>query len=124
MPPDHPLRTLKNAGFAGFRLMSRGGVSDWLAYLGASYFRASDPFDQYGGSARGLAINTGKPEEFPRFTAFWLEQNGGQGLTIYALMESASVTGAYRMDSKRLEGGKGGAVQDVECQLYFRNAVE
>lgn len=124
MPADHPLRKMKSAGFAGFRLMSRGGQSDWLAYLGASYFRASDPFDQYGGSARGLAINTGKPEEFPRFTAFWLEQNGGQGLTIYALMESASVTGAYRMDSRRLEGGKDGAVQDVECQLYFRNAVE
>ena len=61
MPANHPLRTLKSAGFAGFRLMSRGGESDWLAYLGASYFRASDPNDQYGASARGLAINTGHP---------------------------------------------------------------
>lgn len=123
MPPNHPLRTLKSAGFAGFRLMSRGGVSDWLAYLGASYFRASDPNDQYGGSARGLAINTGRPEEFPRFTSFWLEQNGA-GMTIYALLESQSVTGAYRMDSRRIQGGQGGALQDVECELYFRAPVD
>ena len=123
MPANHPLRKQKSAGFAGFRLMSRGGKSDWLAYLGASYFRASDPYDQYGGSARGLAIDTGFPEEFPRFTSFWLEQNGGQGLTIYALMEGPSVVGAYRMDSRRVEGGKGGAVQDIDCQLYFRKAV-
>ena len=99
--------------------MSRGGVSDWLAYLGASYFRASDPNDQYGGSARGLAINTGEPEEFPRFTNFWLEPNGNV-MNIYALLESQSVTGAYRMDSRRIEGGQGGAVQDIECELCFR----
>ncbi len=103
--------------------MSRAGVSDWLAYLGASYFRASDPNDQYGGSARGLAIDTGRPEEFPRFMSFWLEQNGA-GLTIYALLESQSVTGAYRMDSRRIEGGQGGALQDVEAQLYFRAPVD
>jgi periplasmic glucans biosynthesis protein len=123
MPPDHPLRRLKNAGFSGFRLMSRAGVSDWLAYLGASYFRASDPSDQYGGSARGLAINTGKPEEFPRFTSFWLEPNGS-GMNIYALLDSPSVTGAYRMDSRRIEGGQGGALQDIESELYFRNPVD
>ncbi|RUP08747.1 MAG: glucan biosynthesis protein D [Hyphomicrobium sp.] len=122
MPGDHPLRKLKSAGFAGFRLMSRGGTSDWLAYLGASYFRASDPYDQYGGSARGLAINTGEPEEFPRFTNFWLEPNSS-GMTIYALLEGKSVTGAYRMDSRRIEGGQGGALQDIECELYFRAPV-
>ncbi len=125
MPADHPLRKLKSAGFAGFRLMSRGGQSDWLAYLGASYFRASEPSDQYGASARGLAINTGAPEEFPVFTAFWLEQNavkdGGGGLTVYALLESPSVVGAYRMDNRRIAGG---ATQDIECQLYFRAPVQ
>ena len=125
LPANHPLRTLKTAGFAGFRLMSRGGQSDWLAYLGASYFRCSDPFDQYGGSARGLAINAGKPEEFPRFTSFWLEQNGpGQGMTIYALMDGPSVAGAYRMDSRRIDGGQGGDVQDVQFELFFRKPVD
>jgi len=122
MPANHPLRSLKAGGFAGFRLMSRGGQSDWLAYLGASYFRASDPFDQYGASARGLAINSGgpAPEEFPRFTDFWLEQRDG-GLTVYALMEGPSVVGAYRMDNRRKTGE---AVQEIEAQLHFRAPVE
>jgi glucans biosynthesis protein len=123
MPADHPLRRLKAGGFAGFRLMSRGGQSDWLAYLGASYFRASEPLDQYGLSARGLAINSGgpAPEEFPRFTAFWLEQDGSGGLVVYALMEGRSVVGAYRMDNRR---GPGGAAQEVQMELYFRAPVE
>ena len=52
------------AGFSGFRLMSPGGKSDWLAFQGASYFRSSGALDQYGLSARGLAIDTGlgRPE--------------------------------------------------------------
>ncbi len=28
------------------------------------------------------------------------------------------------MDSRRIEGGQGGAVQDVECELYFRAPVD
>ena len=128
MPAGHPLRRLRGGGFSGFRLMSRGGESDWLAFLGASYFRASDPFDQYGASARGLAINSGgpAPEEFPRFSAFWLEQDGphpagGGGLRVYALLEGPSVVGAYRMDCRREPSG---AVQDIEATLYFRAPVE
>ncbi len=103
MPANHPLHTLKTAGFAGFRLMSRGERATGLPTSAPPISVLSDPNDQYGGSARGLAIDTGEPEEFPRFTNFWLEQNGN-GLTIYALLESKSVTGAYRMDSRRIRG--------------------
>ena len=55
--------------------MDTGGKTDWLAFLGAAYFRTSGALDQYGLSARGIAIDTGlpAPEEFPRFTGFWLE---------------------------------------------------
>ncbi len=70
-PPDHPARTLPDGiGFAGFRVMDRDLKTDWLSFLGASYFRTSGPYNQYGLSARGLAIDTGlaTPEEFPRFT--------------------------------------------------------
>ena len=99
--------------------MSRGGESDWLAYLGASYFRASDPNDQYGASARGLAINTGHPEDSPRFTAFWLEQNGS-GLNIYALLlESEERDGRLPMDSRRIEGGQGGALRRSSANSIF-----
>ena len=45
-------------------------------------------------------------------------------MNIYALLESQSVTGAYRMDSRRIDGGKGGAEQEIECELYFRAPVE
>ena len=64
-------------GFAGFRVMDGHGLkTDWLAYQGAAYFRTSGALDQYGLSARGLAIDTAMPwpEEFPRFTQFWLER--------------------------------------------------
>jgi glucans biosynthesis protein len=122
-PADHPLRRLKAGGFAGFRLMNPGADSDWMAFLGASYFRAASPFNQYGASARGLAINSGgpAPEEFPRFSAFWLEQAGQGGLTVYALLEGPSVTGAFRIDN---QGGASGAVQTIEAELNFRAAVQ
>jgi hypothetical protein len=64
-------------GFAGFRLNTRKDTDrDFAAFLGASYFRAVGKEGQYGQSARGLAIDTGmgKPEEFPDFIAYYLEQ--------------------------------------------------
>ena len=67
-------------GFAGLRVhyaLSNSGYKDELvAFLGASYFRALGKGQQYGLSARGLAIDTagGSGEEFPAFTEFWLEQ--------------------------------------------------
>lgn len=116
-------------GIAGFRVMNRGGVGDWLAFLGASYFRSAGPLDQYGLSARGLAIDTGIDgrEEFPVFTAFWLERTGSDGdggLTIYALLEGPSVVGAFRIASRRLGGsGTREVVQDVSMAIRLRRDV-
>ncbi len=60
MPVDSPARRLPpNPGFAGFRFQeSRSGAldwqrNDWVAFLGASYFRAIGELYQYGLSARG-----------------------------------------------------------------------
>lgn len=110
-------------GIAGFRAMAAGGTSDWMAFQGASYFRTSGSQDQYGLSARGLAINTGLPgrEEFPDFTEFWIERTGPQGYTVYALMDGASVTGAYRFVSRH-DGD--GTVQDVSAVLHVRRDIE
>ena len=96
-------------GFAGFRVMDGGGLkTDWLAYQGAAYFRTSGALDQYGLSARGLAIDTAMPwpEEFPRFTSFWLERTPEDSahILIYALMDSPSVAGAYRFDWAKHDG--------------------
>ncbi len=91
-----------HAGFAGFRVQF---VTDWkddvAAFLGAAYFRAvGGDTRQYGLSARALAVDTAypRPEEFPRFTAFWFERpaKGSGTLTMYALMDSPSIAGALR----------------------------
>ena len=107
IPAGHPAKALEaGAGFAGFRIMASDLKTDWFAAMGASYFRTSGPYNQYGLSARGLAIDTAmpNPEEFPRFSDYWLEGATGDTtapLTIYGLLDSPSVTGAYRMRTER-----------------------
>jgi len=123
IPAASPASRLpSDLGFAGFRVLNPGARTDWIAYQGASYFRSADPFDQYGLSARGLAIDTavGGPEEFPTFTSYWLER-GAEGLGVYALLEGPSVAGAFRFFHRR---GPDGLVQDVEASLTFRAAVQ
>src|SRR5699024_1552375 len=114
-----------NLGFAGFRVMSpHNAAADWLAFLGASYFRSSGELGQYGISARGVAVNTGldAPEPFPRFSAFWLQrpEPGSHSITVYALLEGAHITGAYRFDCSR----DGRVVMDVKARLFQRKSIE
>ncbi len=112
-------------GIAGFRLLyAADWERDFLAFLGASYFRAVGGTKQFGGSARGLAIDTtsfGK-EEFPRFSAFWLERPavGDYRLVVHALLESASATGAYRFEI--IPGGS--TTMDVRATLFTRRHIE
>jgi len=115
----------EDLGFAGFRLMTPNEPSrDWLSFLGASYFRSSGELDQFGASARGLAIDTAlpKPEEFPRFSQFWLQRPApeSRSITIFALLEGPSVTGAYRFDCLN----EGRIVTEVTARVFFRKAVE
>ena len=101
---DRPLPV--NLGFAGFRIhtpLNDPRVFDELvAFLGASYFRFLGRDQRYGLSARGLAIGAGgrEQEEFPFFREFWIEtpQPGADRITIYGMLDSASVVGAYRFD--------------------------
>lgn len=98
--PDGP----GDLGFAGFRLLHPLNRPDHFdevcSFLGASYFRALGRGHVYGLSARGLSIGTADPagEEFPAFTAFWLERPtpGDRHVVVHALLESASLTGAWR----------------------------
>ena len=92
-------------GFAGFRLhypLNTPKYADELvAFLGASYFRALGRQMTYGISARGLAVNTAEDEgeEFPLFREFWIVHPsvGAKRIKIYALLDSASVSGAYEL---------------------------
>ena len=98
-------RVLSQIGkLAGFRLhypINRPDVDDeFLVFQGASYLRAVSQGQLYGLSARGLALGVGSPqgEEFPAFRRFWIERPaaGAASIVVHALLDSPSVTGAYR----------------------------
>ncbi|UFS66812.1 OpgD/OpgG family glucan biosynthesis protein [Paracoccus denitrificans] len=124
IPSDNPARRLsKTEGFAGFSVMDAETERDWMAFLGASYWRTSGYSGQFGLSARGLAIDTAipdGPEEFPLFTHFWLEPETESGMTTYALLDSPRATGAYRIVSRRGEG----VVQEITARIFMRDPVE
>lgn len=134
MPADSPARQLPaGAGFAGFRLQeSRLGdqarldwkKNDWVAFLGASYFRAIGELYQYGISARAVALDVAvpdRPEEFPAFTRFYFAPPapGSNAMTVYALLEGPSITGAFRFVMQR---GKA-VLMDIDCQLFVRKDI-
>jgi glucans biosynthesis protein len=111
-------------GFSGFRIngpLNRPDHFDEIiVFQGASYFRALSRGQSYGLSARGLALNVGKPggEEFPMFRKFWIEKpaKGARSIVVHALLDSPSVAGAYRFEITP------GATTNVEVEatLYPR----
>ncbi|MDR3470150.1 MAG: glucan biosynthesis protein [Devosia sp.] len=124
---DQLAATTPLPGIAGFRLnfpLNRPNFFDELvAFQGASYFRALGQDNNYGLSARGLAINTGtsSPEEFPRFSDFYLETPapGSRTVVINAALDSQSATGAFRFE---ITPGAA-TTMNVTARLYFRKDV-
>lgn len=129
MPADSPAQDLPpDAGFAGFRLHESRlrddwRTQDWVAFLGASYFRAIGALNQYGLSARGVTVDTAAPtpEEFPDFVAFYIAPalNPDDPAVVHALLDGPSITGAFRFSIMRTEG----VVMDVEAALFARQSV-
>ena len=116
-----------NVGFAGFRVhfpLNTNEYKDELAaFLGATYFRLVGQHQKYGISARGIAIDTAMPEgeEFPYFTDFWLiEPANGKTLSIYAKMDSPSITGVYKFT---MQANKQAEV-DVKAWLFARKDID
>lgn len=113
-------------GYAGFRILAPSLETDWLAFLGASYFRAAGAENQYGLSARGIAVNTATEfgEEFPAFTEFWLVKPppGSDRLQIHALLDGPSVAGAFSFDIAYGPEGTG-VVMDVATALFARAEI-
>jgi glucans biosynthesis protein len=118
-------------GVAGMRVnypLNAPDRSDELvSFLGASYFRALGRDNIYGLSARGLLINSWRdgPEEFPRFSEFYLEKPKAptDPLTVYAALESPSVTGAYRFVITPAGPDRQETVMEVTARLFFRADV-
>src|SRR5690606_16507297 len=114
-------------GVAGIRIHARlnepDAFSELVSFVGASYYRALGRDNLYGLSARGLAIDCwrDRPEEFPRFSEFYLERPGGDGpLVVYAALESDSVTGAYRFEIVPGNEARQATTLDVTARLFFR----
>ncbi len=129
MPSDSPAQKLpEDTGFAGFQIREvktrpDWTKQDWVAFLGASYFRAIGSLNEYGLSARGVAIDTASPtaEEFPDFTEFYLQPASAekQPVVVYALLDGPSISGAYKFTIRRTDG----VVIDVECNLFVRKDI-
>lgn len=127
---DSPVnrRRVNAPGYAGFRvhypINTAERHEEFLVFLGASYFRAVGKDQFYGISARGLAVNTiGEGgEEFPLFTQVWIEQPeaGATEVVVHALLDSPSVTGAYRFTAVPGTTTR----MDVEASLYPRRDRE
>ncbi len=126
---DKPLKTINgDIDYAGFRLhypLNRPDYYDELiTFLGASYFRALGKDQKYGLSARGLAIDTGVStgEEFPIFKEFWIKRPAmrQRNITIYALLDSPRITGAYEFF---IQPGKNTKI-DVTVTLFPRENIQ
>lgn len=118
--PDHLFLT-------GLRVLyplnERSKMDEVAVFLGSSYFRVLGRGQTYGSSARGLTVDTAEEsgEEFPRFTAFWIEkpEPSADEIRLFALLESRRVAGAYQFVIKPGES----SVVDVEARLFLREEI-
>ncbi len=124
---DFASKVPQDLGWAGFRIhypiKTRDYLDEVIVFLGATYFRAVGRDQAFGLSARGLAIDTADPrgEEFPWFREFWLvtPAPNAKEMTVFALLDSPRVTGAYRFV---VAPGEQTAVQ-VESRIFLRKDV-
>lgn len=118
---------LTGSGHAGFRLHyplnNQDYADEFAVFLGASYFRLTGQGQTYGLSTRGLAIDTASPEgeEFPAFREFWLYKPGANDdeITLLALLDSPSLSGAYRIT---LHPGEQ-TDAEIDARLFARSDV-
>ncbi|WP_345779354.1 glucan biosynthesis protein [Roseibium sediminicola] len=126
VPSD--FKDIEMPGIAGFRLHHPLNTPEYfdelIVFLGASYFRSLGKGNVYGLSARGLAVDTAiaGPEEFPRFSRFYLERpaRGASEMRLYAELESERVTGAYQFTIK--PGAN--TVVEVDARIFLRDDVQ
>lgn len=119
--------TLPDLGFSGFKVFGdpqNGRQREVAIFQGATFFRSSARGQNLGVMARGLTLKAGDPkgEEFPLFRAFWIEQPAARtdNLVIHALLDSESVTGAYRFTLRTGDV----SIIDTEITLFPRAPVE
>jgi periplasmic glucans biosynthesis protein len=113
-------------GFSGFRVhVNRpAGQFELAVFQGASFFRAVAPGQSLGTMARAMSLKTAdlRGEEFPAIRTVWIERPtlAAGTLVIHALIDSESLTGAYRFTLRPGEA----TIIDTECTLFPRVAVD
>jgi periplasmic glucans biosynthesis protein len=121
-----PPAGLGDLGFSGLRILKSTdqGFEDVAIFQGATFYRSRAHAQPFGLTARGLAIRTGDDpgEEFPLFREFWIEKPNpaADTLTIHALLDSQSVTGAFRFTLRPAET----TIIDTEMTLIARTAID
>ena len=118
---DFASKVPQDLGFAGFRIhypiKNKNYHDEVIVFLGASYFRALGRDNVFGLSARGVAVDTAESsgEEFPFFREFWLVRPApdAKELTLYALLDSPSLSGAYRFTVQP------GVVTNVKVDVFL-----
>ncbi len=125
--PLAPPANLGDIGFSGFRVLAAQGDGKFFelaSFQGASFFRALARGQNLGAMARALSIRMADPrgEEFPAFRTVWIERPtlAENALVLHALIDSESVTGAFRFTIRPVEA----TIIDAECTLFARVAVD
>ena len=116
----------KDLGFSGFRVLrprDEGEALEVALFQGYSFFRAEARGQSLGAVARALAIRTADVdgEELPLLRAAWIEKPtlASNALVIHALLDSPSLTGAFRFTLRPGEA----TLIDTECTLFTRVEV-
>lgn len=112
-------------GFSGFRVFyAPENFGEAAAFAGATYFRMIGSGQNYGSSARALAINTATPvaEDFPVFTDFWLVRpsRSSRELTVFGLFDGTNAAGALRWV---IQPGPS-TVAKIDAVIFLRGPVE
>lgn len=118
---------LPDIGFSGFRVLrsrAEGPPVEAALFQGQASYRAVARGQASGVVARALAIRTADPkgEEIPLFRSIWIERPAASSdsLVIHALLDSESVTGAWRIALRYGDV----TVTDVEATLFPRVALD
>ncbi len=121
-----PPAALPDLGFSGVRVLKGADAAGWqdaAIFQGATFFRSLARGQNFGLTARGLSIRTGdaEGEEFPLFRALWIEKPSPAQdiLVIHALLDSESVSGAFRFTLRSEET----TIIDTELTLIARADV-
>jgi glucans biosynthesis protein len=106
-----------------FPLNTAEALEPIVEFTNHTGFRGRAPGLAFGVTCSAIVLNPGtEREELPQFQRFWFDRPSApnKALNFYALLDSPSVSGAYRF--KLVPGTS--TTLEVESELYFRQEVK